>query len=65
MIFENNNIAFPNQVILQRTDSKNFTTVLQNSQAPTQLNASQNTYLRNRNQIRPEQVERVMTKTQK
>ena len=65
VIFENNNIAFPNQVILQRTDSKNFTTVLQNSQAPTQLNASQNTYLRNRNQIRPEQVERVMTKTQK
>ncbi len=63
VVFENNAIAFPNQVILQRADAKNFKTVLQNSQAPTQLNASQNVYLQNRNQIHPEQVERVMTKT--
>ena len=58
-VFENTNIAFPNQVVLQQMDALNFKTILQNN-APTQINDTQNSYFKNRNFIRQEQVERSM-----
>ena len=63
-VFENEAVAFPNQVILQRDFSNgNFTTVLQNNMA-TQINTEQQEYLQNRNVIRNEQVKRVMNRVE-
>ncbi len=63
-VFENESVAFPNQVILQRDFSNsNFTTVLQNK-TPVQINTEQQEYLMNRNMIRSEQVKRVMNRVE-
>ncbi len=61
-VFENNAVAFPNQVILQRNaNNSNFTTLLQNS-APAQINGEQQQYFQQRNYIKSEQVKRVMNR---
>lgn len=60
IIFENKNLAFPNQVILRpNANNSNFTTLLQNN-TPTQLNSEQQKYFQQRNQISTEQIRRVM-----
>ena len=61
-IFENNEVAFPNQVILQRDlNNRNFTTLLQNA-APAQINNEQQQYFQQRNYIKSEQIKRVMNR---
>ncbi len=63
-VFENEEVAFPNQVILQRDFSNsNFTTLLQNK-TPAQINTEQQEYFQNRNMIRSEQVKRVMNRVE-
>ncbi len=56
-VFENENIDFPNQVVLQRTNSSNFSTIYQNTQ-PGNINEAQQNYYLNRNYIQKEQVVR-------
>jgi len=63
-IFENEAVAFPNQVILQRDFSNsNFTTLLQNK-IPAQINSEQQEYFQNRNMIQSEQIKRVMNRVE-
>ena len=57
-IFNNDNQAFPNQVILQQNDPDEFTTILQNA-GPSNMSSSQADYLRNRNYIQQEQAVRI------
>ncbi len=54
-VFENLKIEFPNQVVLQRTNSSNFSTIYQNTQ-PTNIGETQQNYYLNRNYIQKEQV---------
>lgn len=54
-VFENSNLGFPNQVIIQRNSDDNFSTIMQNS-APTQITDPQQGYLLNRNQITNERA---------
>lgn len=56
-VFENQTIDFPNQVVLQRTNSTNFSTIYQNTQ-PGAINETQQNYYLNRNFIQKEQVVR-------
>jgi len=61
-VFENNEVAFPKQVILNKTDNNEFSTILQNAK-PVDINRSQQSYFSNRNFIRPEQVERNLRRS--
>ncbi len=54
-VFENKAIDFPNQVVLQRTNSSNFSTIYQNTQ-PGNIDETQQSYYLNRNYIQKEQV---------
>jgi Domain of unknown function (DUF6265) len=54
-IFENKTIDFPNQVVLQRINSSNFSTIYQNTE-PGYIKESQQNYYLNRNYIQKEQV---------
>lgn len=63
-VFENTQVAFPNQVILRRNEASNYSTILQNK-ASAEINDVQQSYFSNRNVIRQEQVERVMQRTDK
>lgn len=54
-IFENRNVEFPNQVVLQRTNSSNFSTIYQNTQ-PGNISETQQNYYMNRNFIQKEQA---------
>ncbi len=54
-VFENKNVNFPNQVVLQRTNSSNFSTIYQNTQ-PGNIDETQQNYYLNRNYIQKEQV---------
>lgn len=62
-IFENETLAFPNQVIIRKNANNSYTTILQNK-APTQIQEEQLNYINQRNVIRNEQairnLERVM-----
>ena len=54
-VFENKKIDFPNQVVLQRNNLTNFSTIYQNTQ-PGIIKEEQQNYLLNRNYIQKEQV---------
>ncbi len=56
-VFENSNLEFPNQVIIQQNSNNNFTTTLQNSD-PSQISGTQQNYLLNRNAISNEKATR-------
>ncbi|MEM8906891.1 MAG: DUF6265 family protein [Bacteroidota bacterium] len=58
-IFENQQVIFPQQVILRRHASGHYSTILQNK-APAQINRAQQLFLVQRNVIHTEQVERTM-----
>ncbi len=65
VVFENESISFPNQVILRpNPENNNFTTLLQNN-TPTQLNTRQQQYFQNRNQINSEQIKRTLNRVEK
>ncbi|MFT4663401.1 MAG: hypothetical protein ACI9XB_000337 [Gammaproteobacteria bacterium] len=64
IIFENSELPFPNQVILQRSeDGRSFWTIFQNDTS-LQLNEELREYFERRNEISSEQIKRVMTKKQ-
>ena len=54
-VFENQTVDFPNQVVLQRTNSSNFQTIYQNT-SPGNIDETQQSYYLNRNYIQKEQV---------
>jgi len=54
-IFENEDIAFPNQVIIRKNASNSYTTILQNKE-PAQIKTEQLNYINQRNAIRNEQA---------
>ncbi|MFK8104409.1 MAG: DUF6265 family protein [Saprospiraceae bacterium] len=60
-VFENAELAFPNQVILQQNNFNNFSTILQNS-APAQIQSDQQLYIQNRNLIQNEQAVRNLSR---
>ena len=60
-IFENEKVAFPQQVILQQKDRRNFTTIYQNSQ-PVNMSKAQMEYMKARNALYNEQAVRKLEK---
>ncbi|MEM7101764.1 MAG: DUF6265 family protein [Bacteroidota bacterium] len=54
-VFENADLAFPNQVIIKRNSNDDFSTIMQNN-APAQIQDTQQGYLLNRNQITNERA---------
>ncbi len=60
-VFENDSIEFPKQVVLQRINSSNFSTIYQNTQ-PGSIDESQQNYFQNRNVIQKEQVVRNLSR---
>lgn len=63
-VFENSNLEFPNQVIIQQNSNNNFTTTLQNSN-PSQISGTQQNYLMNRNAISNEKATRNLHRSNK
>ncbi|MEL6863212.1 MAG: DUF6265 family protein [Bacteroidota bacterium] len=68
-VFENANVPFPQQVILNRqTGNKSFSTILQNNKkgkTEEAINERQRSYLSNRNAIGPQRVERKLYRSNK
>lgn len=60
-VFENEKVAFPQQVILQQNNQRNFTTIYQNSQ-PVNMSKAQMDYMKARNALRKEQAIRNLEK---
>ena len=58
-VFENPNLEFPNQVILQRLSDDDFLTIMQN-QKPAEISTPKQNYFQNRNQISKERAYRNM-----
>ncbi len=60
LIFENNKVDFPQQLVMYKNSKNDFTTIMQNSNISNTGGASPDNYLQNRNQIMNQKVSRKM-----